>query len=853
MLEVELRKWDDDFRFLRERFQAVLLSIGEGELARLVEGAFSASSETSEPLPPRGVQAISMAFQLLNMAEENRANQARRTRETADGAESEPGTWPYQLRQLRDASFSEAQVRDALRRIHVQPVLTAHPTEAKRPAVLERLREIYLMLVERENPTRTAMERQALRRRLDAAIERLWRTGEILLERPDVESEIGNALHYVSHVFPGVLQLVSERFRESWDLVFPGTDPPPDPKLTFGTWVGGDRDGHPFVTTAVTRFALESLRERTLGVWRDRLRSLAEGLSLSDSIQPAPAILRDSIAACGLAVEHEPWKQWARLMLERLPQYRVPQELAADLQFLSDALREVGADRVARAEIEPLQRLASSYGFHGACLDIRQSSERMQASDTIEVLRMIREWTQAHGYGSIGSFIVSMTHSAQDLLNVYRLAGEAGLAHETAEGPACEIPVVPLFETVDDLEKSGEALAAFLADPMTIRTLRHLQARDGRARPLQEVMIGYSDSNKDGGILASYWYLRKAQIQLARAARAAPVTGGVELRIFHGRGGSIGRGAGPTHIFLESLPFGTLEGEMRVTEQGEVIAQKYANRLTAATHLERLLAGVTRWTLMHGGVHEGMHECDPAVSDPVDPALTGGAEVAEECFEAVANLSRDVYRKLIETEGFLDFFSQATPIDAIEASHIGSRPARRSGQRTIRDLRAIPWVFSWSQARFNLPGWFGVGSAFDRTRRDEPEVWRIITRSARSWTFLSYLLHNVEFSVAAADAGLMVEYSELVEDSGVRARILGAILEEYERTRSMVEALLGPDRERRRPRMLKAIAIRRAALTRLHREQISLLRSWRANRDERTLEALLATVNAIAGGLKTTG
>ena len=222
MLEAQLRKWDDDFRFLRERFQAVLSSIGEGDLARLVEGAFCASSETCEPLPPRGVQAISMAFQLLNMAEENTANQARRMRETAHGAENEPGTWPYQLRQLREASFSEAQVRSALGRIHVQPVLTAHPTEAKRPAVLERLREIYLILVERENPTRTPMEQQALRRRLDAAIERLWRTGEILLERPDVESEIGNALHYVSHVFPGVLQLVSERFRESWDLAFPG-------------------------------------------------------------------------------------------------------------------------------------------------------------------------------------------------------------------------------------------------------------------------------------------------------------------------------------------------------------------------------------------------------------------------------------------------------------------------------------------------------------------------------------------------------------------------------------------------------------------------------------------------------
>jgi phosphoenolpyruvate carboxylase len=877
LLEVELRKWEEDFRFLRECLQNSLRSVGEEDLARLVEDSFSDSQGPSEPLPPRGAQALSMAFQLLNMAEENTANQVRRMRETSSGPASEPGTWPYQLQHLREAGLGHSEIGRALPRIHVQPVLTAHPTEAKRPSVLERLREIYLMLVERENPTRTPMEQHALRRRLEAAIERLWRTGEILRERPDVESEIRNTLHYISHVFPGVLELVSERFRESWEWAFPGAPPPGEPRLTFGSWVGGDRDGHPFVTTAVTRVALESLRERALAALSDRLQDLAHGLSLSQSMQPAPARLREAL---GARVGDEPWRQFAEMMRDRIPRYRGPEELQRDLQLLAESLREIGAQGVAEEEVAPLQRLAACYGFHGASLDIRQSSavyraavEQLlgvaglkgdgfaqwsenrkralldnelesprpfavasaplppEAEESVGVLRLIRDWTERRGFGAIGPLIVSMTRAPSDLLNVYLLAREAGLAIHTPAGLVSEIAVVPLFETIEDLESCGRVLSEFLAHPMTARTLRHLQQRESRSRPLQEVMIGYSDSNKDGGILASHWYLRKAQIELARAAREAAV----ELRVFHGRGGTIGRGAGPTPAFLEALPPGSLQGEVRVTEQGEVIAQKYANRLTAAIHLERLLAGVTRWTLIEERFPQSTAQPDDGV------------------FEATAKFSRDVYRKLIETDGFVEFFSQATPVDAIESSHIGSRPARRTGRRTIQDLRAIPWVFSWSQSRFNLPEWYGVGSAFKQTRSQEPEAWSVLVKSARAWPFLSYLLHNIEFSVAAADPAWMAEYATLVEDRAIRERILAMILEEYELTRRMLDGLLGPDRQRRRPRMLKAIAIRKSALNRLHREQISLLRSWRVSGGEQAFEALLVTVNAIAAGLKTTG
>lgn len=908
LLRLELEKWDCDFRFLLGCFGGVLASIGEPELAQLVEEAFRTPPAPEERLPQRGPQALSVAFQLLNMAEENTVNQVRRMREAVHGPASEPGTWPYHFELLREAGFTDSDVRRVLPRIHVQPVLTAHPTEAKRASVLDRHRELYLMLVERENPRKSPMEQESLRQRIEAGLERLWRTGEIFLERPAVESEVRNTLHYLSNVFPSAIQLLSDRFQQSWLWAFPGTEPPPEPRLTFGSWVGGDRDGHPFVTTDVTRRSLEALRASALAVLRQHLEALAGRLSLSETLQPPPARIIDQISQYLSALSEEgrraverhpgePWRQMVNLMLARLPQeagsgpdsrsYTSAEELEDDLRLLASSLDEVGASRIALADVAPVQRIASTCGFHMAALDIRQNSAfhdaavaqlltiagldgadypewsenrkrellnrelasprpfatattvlPLEADSSVGVLRLVREWTERHGHRGIGSVIVSMAHGASDLLNVYLLAREAGLVRNTPKGLVSEIAVTPLFETIEDLERSGQVLADFLAHPMTMRTLRRLQERDGRARPLQEVMLGYSDSNKDGGILASHWFLRKAQIQLAEVAREA----GVELRFFHGRGGTIGRGAGPTHVFLESIARGTLEGEMRVTEQGEVVSQKYANRLTAAHHLERLLAGVTRWTLVH------------------DREPKRAPHPAEDLFEHLVQSSLDAYHDLIARDGFVEFFSQATPIDAIESSHIGSRPPRRTGRRAIQDLRAIPWVFSWSQARFNLPGWYGVGSAFQRVRSTDPVGWRSLSRAAKDWPFLSYLLHNVEFSVVAADAGIMAEYARLVEDEVVRERILGRIVAEHRLTLEVLCALFGGNLEERRPRLMKAVAIRREALLRLHREQIALLREWRAalarggpEEADYILPRLLVTVNAIAGGLKTTG
>ncbi|MBL8233392.1 MAG: phosphoenolpyruvate carboxylase [Bryobacterales bacterium] len=893
-LQRGFEKWETDLHFLLERFGCVLQSIGEPELASLLQQCFVEGERAPGALPARAAQALSIGFQLLNMVEENTANQMQRLREQSRGPAVTAGAWPHYFLWLRQSGFLPEEIASRLKGAHVQPVLTAHPTEAKRATVLEQHRDIYVLLLEREHGNWSPLEQKALTERFDAVIERLWRTGEIFLERPDVDSEVRNILHYFTTVFPEAVHLLTERFRESWAWAFGALPVPEEPRLSFGTWVGGDRDGHPFVTPEVTATTLDRLGVAARDLLRRYLRQLATQLSLSELLQPPPEMLRSWIdahaAVSGEAGREaiarnreEPWRQMLNLMVLRLNpsapnSYLRAEELEEDLRLISRSLQAAGAERVAKVNVVPVLRIVETFGFHMAALDYRQNSayhdraigqllgvagldgngysnwsfdRRMELLDaelqsprpfagvaadlpdeaaaTVSVLEVIRRHIAQHGPRGIGTLIVSMTRDEADLLNVYLLGREAGLVRHTPDGLISDVAVTPLFETIDDLRRSTEVLASFLDHPITRRTLEHLRRRDGRERPVQDVMIGYSDSNKDGGILASHWCLRTAQRGMSALARQR----GIDLRFFHGRGGTLGRGAGPTHVFLEAQPVGTLHGEMRVTEQGEVISQKYANRVTATNHLERLLAGVSAWSL----VHERRSEEPP--------------HAFEEQFGHIAEWSRETYRALVEEPGFVEFFAQATPIDAIEQNRIGSRPPRRSGERTLKDLRAIPWVFSWSQARFNLPGWYGVGSALERVRRN-PDQWRGLSTSVGDWPYLRYVLHNVEASVMTAHEALMGEYSALVEDPELRERVLGRILDELAKTREALNGLFGDTFQSRRPRLWKTVELRRAALEQLHREQIRLLRQWRGGDDAKLLP-VLETVNAIAGGLKTTG
>ena len=881
-------KWTDDFNEIRGLFSEMLEEEGDADLAAFLRSCFDDACAPRElaALPAEYCQALSIVFQLLDIVEENTANQVRRRAEDPRRQEGEPGLWLYNLSDLRQRGFSEAALRSAMDQTSVEPVLTAHPTEAKRATVLEHHRAIYLLLVESDNRRFTEVEAAIFRRRLKAALERLWRTGEIRSERPEVESEVQGVLHYLRWVFPDVVELLDQRFQHSWSAVF-GTAPPNLPKLAFGSWVGGDRDGHPLVTPEVTARTLVLLRQGALAVARERLRQLGARLSLAESEVPVPEMLCDRIAILSriLGAEvarkaidrnpREPWRQLINLMLARLERvdnadgYASASEWIEDFEVLETSLVEAGARNVAEMDVRPAIAQARVFGFHLATLDIRQNSQyhdramagllraagfakhdfpNWSEAEKLEFLnrelQTLRPFTGPHmnldpeaahvtalfrelrmhlstkGPEGLGPVIVSMTRGVADLLVVYLLAREGGLLVETEGGLACELAVAPLFETIRDLENSAGILDKFLSHPVSIR------------RPVNDVvvMLGYSDSNKDGGVLCSQWSLHQAERELTAVAKKH----NTRLTFFHGRGGTVGRGAGPTHVFLEALPQGSLTGKMRVTEQGEVIAQKYANRVTATFQLERLLAGVTRTTLLHS----------------VRPQ--GDTHELESIWPRVVEISFKTYRKLVETDGFVTFFRQATPIDAIEQTQLGSRPSHRSGAGTLDDLRAIPWVFSWSQARFHLPGWYGVGTALDWLRRERIDDWKQLREQVRVWPFLSYLLHNAEASLMMAHPGLMRLYASLVEDEALSARLFETIFEEYKLSESVIEELLG-NSATRRSRLALAVRLRRGALDQLHQEQVRLLRAWRREPKEDTLTALLLTVNAIGMGQKMTG
>jgi phosphoenolpyruvate carboxylase len=925
-----IAKIDTDIQFLIGRLGAVLTTLGETEAAGLLPWKPGVTDEQADALADAAVtadtpaveQAYSIAFQLLNMVEECAAGRTRRLREIADQASDNAGTWAYYLRRLKRDGLTAEQIAEALPTVRVEPVLTAHPTESKRPAVLAQHRTLNGLLESLDSTDQSPAERSRLAEKLTVALERLWRSGEILLEKPEVATERTGIMFHLRDVFPRAVALLDQNFAEAWQ----GAEFPAKlleshsawPRPRFGTWVGGDRDGHPFVTSTVTQETLGELRRSAFLVIDRDLRYLAASLPLSVLVQPVPVDFQakiDEMAALldphrAAAIRHqlpdEPWQQYALFMRERLPldenrddnakiverpwSYRYAEQLDADLAILHESLKAIEAGRLSRSTVWPVRRTLDVFGFHLAALDIRQNSsfhdramdqilaaagledskfsewseERRvdfltkelcgprpfhfsdsrigpEADAVLDCYRVVRKHLNDYGYEGIGALIVSMTRSLSDLLAVYVLAREAGLTRWENGHLVCDLPVVPLFETQDDLERSAGLMRDFLAHPVTLPSLRYQQtlrrsmpARTA-ARPVQQVMIGYSDSNKDCGILSSQWALYKAQRELTQTGNDA----GVQIRFFHGRGGTISRGAGPTHRFLDALPAGTIQGDFRLTEQGETIAQKYANLPTAAFNLELMLAGVA------------------AVSIEQSCGRSSLRPASDEMWETLAHASTKAYTDFVHADGFTDFYSFATPIDALEVTRIGSRPARRTGRRTLADLRAIPWVFSWNQSRYYLPGWYGVGSGLEALATGNPEMFAEIRDKPRARPLLYYVLTNVETNLASADLGIMAAYADLVPDAALRDKFFNLITTEFEKTRAMLDDLFQGKVEKRRPRMLNTLQRRAEALSVLHRRQIALLRAWRgASSPEESAELLprvLLSINAIASGLRTTG
>jgi len=896
----DFTKVEQDIQFLIHCFHDVLEENGEHDLVAALPWMEVPNSEQKQQVDTVGVtQAYSIAFQLLNIAEENAVVQYRRLLEKEQISERFSGLWSQNLHAFKEQGVSDEVIASELAQVRVEPVLTAHPTEAKRYTVLEQHRHLYLLMVRRENQMWTPNENQAISNEIKTALDRLWRTGEIYLDKPDVASEIRNTLYYLRHMFPQVVELVDQRLVQNWiDAGFDGerlTHPDNYPQVYFGTWVGGDRDGHPLVTADTTAQTLQELRSNALDLIREKLIHLAQKLSLSRFSQTIPDTFAQQINETAVQLgeagqaaldrnPQEPWRQFVNLMLVRLAEREQVSEIYADASMLEDDLKmlhnsliEIGAHRLATADVLPVIRIVQTFGFHLATLDIRQNSafhdralsqlltiagiqdsdisnwdkdKRLQllnqelniprpftlpdvkleaeAEAVVDVYRVVKDYIQLYGVRGLGSLIVSMTRDVTDLLVVYVLAREAGLLINSEHGMVCQLPVVPLFETIDDLERSSDILSEFLSHPLTMRSLKYQQERDGLDKPVQQVMIGYSDSNKDGGIMASMWKLYEAQRQLTDVGKEH----GVRVRFFHGRGGSISRGGGPTHRFLRALPAKALDGDLRLTEQGEVIARKYANKETAVRNLEQLLSNSLRASIRK-------HDSKPHPLGRIMPHLT--------------DISRQKYHDLISQDGFIPFYRQATPIDVIESSRIGSRPARRTGKHTLADLRAIPWVFSWSQARFLLSGWYGVGTALQTLKADDPNVFDELRDTVFDWSQFHHIISSVASNVMLTDTDIMQEYAALVDDDSLRQHMMQLIHEELEHTWDVLEQFYGGSLWDQRPNVAQVVLMRQKPLRDLHTQQIKLLRAWRDQPSDKGLTELLLTVNAIANGLGTTG
>lgn len=880
-----------DMGFLTQRFKNVLSNLGEDIVVENLEKkANSPGVSLPEADESKHIQALSIYLQLMNLVEENAAVQFRRKIIDHNGPESIRGSWSETFQRLQNEGFDESTLIDILKTTKITPVLTAHPTEAKRISVLEIHRDLYLKLVQLENTSFSKAEIKVIEKEIETLIERWWRTGEVYLEKPTIQSERNNVMHYFTKVFPKALAKHDEQLKNSWiDAGLASTpmqDPDNFPILNFGSWVGGDRDGHPYVSAEITAETLSLHRNAALELIEKQIRELAAKISFSGIRNTTPSFFEEEILAMEKSLgeegtqaiqrnSFEPWRQYINLILVKL-RYTKTQDLTkgfTDVNELRDKLKimrksliSIGAQSIMDSLLFPIERQLQCFGFHLAKLDIRQNStfhdkalEQMiahafpqeelysnwshekkteflnrelkinrpfgvtgtnfgeEADKVLNCYRVVKKHSDTFGKDGIGSFIVSMTRGLNDLLTVYIFMREVGIAFG-------DFQVVPLFETIDDLQASTEIMEAYLSHPI----------HKNQEITVQEVMLGYSDSNKDGGIIASRWNIHQTEQALSEVANKH----GIRFKYFHGIGGTISRGGGKYHRFLESMPVGSLTGEIKLTVQGETIAQQFANLLNAVYNLEMLVSGTV---LQSAKARKG---------EQLDKQKIEAAE-------KLASIAQKEYKKLIEQPEFIKFYSEATPIDVLELSKIGSRPARRTGTRSLADLRAIPWVFSWTQSRFNITGWFGMGKALNTLRIDKPEYYKLLQHNHNTWPFLRYVLIQLETNVLNANENWMNEYSSLVNDQEARDKIKQLIMQDYKLCLDELELIFELPRKNRRASLIDTLDRRTLAVNTLHRFQINNLKKWRSGQaegnEQEIIKTLLQITTGLANGLKNTG
>jgi phosphoenolpyruvate carboxylase len=847
------------------------------------------------------LQAIGIWFQLLSIAEENVAMRSRRMLETVGGPDQLPGSLAQTLRETASAGIDGRTVAASLAAVDVRPTLTAHPTEAKRVTVLEIHRRIYRRLVDLEQTRWTPYERERLVTALRAEIELLWLTGELRLERPTVDQEIAWGLHFFKEVLFDTVPKLLERTEAAFARHYPETPLRVPALFKFSSWIGGDRDGNPNVTAATTREALDQGRALALTRLRGRLRDLVRMLSISGNIATLPdtfaSRLNTVLAASGAAEEiearnpNEPFRCYFVAIEQRLAAkqdgaakgskvrpYRSPRDLAEDILAAEQALETMKAGAIARTLVRPLRWEVEVFGFRTVSLDLRQNSTVMnrtlaelwtgkrrrapepgtaawskmlrdelrrpmsrlpsltglsqEARDTMKLLRLVREVHDTGDREAISCFILSMTHSADDILAVYVLAKYAGLTTDKDGTDAVVMPIVPLFETIEDLRAAVPVLQDLFAVPLVRRSIREQGG-------VQEIMLGYSDSNKDGGFLCATWELIKAQKVILGAMQDL----GVGVRFFHGRGGSISRGGAPTGRAIAAQPPGSVGGRMRLTEQGEVVSSKYANLGTSIYQAELLTASVVRHTLA-----------------PRDRGSDAERPDFAEALEALSGTSQAAYRRLIEHPGMLDYFHAASPVNELALLRIGSRPARRFGAKGITDLRAIPWVFAWSQNRHLITGWYGLGSALDSFLRIRGKSGEALLREMFEHSpVFRLMIDETEKVLWLADMGVARAYASLVPDQQAAAEILGSIEAEHALSTAHVLRITGGKVPAERfPGYRRHLERRLPLITQANHWQVEFLRRFRDTGEDRrgkpgVLVPLLLSMTNIAAGLGWTG
>ena len=839
------------------------------------------------------IRAFAWISLLANTVEDVHLEQRRRSRLSANSTHDE-GTIAGVLGHALATGVEGTEVARVLRELAVSPVLTAHPTEVRRKTVLDALGRIADLLDARGRLDPVAPEREDIEAQLQLEVLLLWQTALLRLSKLRVRDEINESLRYyrasLFEVVPAIERDLDREFTRRWTTPYQL-----GPVVAMGSWIGGDRDGNPFVNADVLHEATTEQATTALGHHLISVHRLSVELSLSSRLVEPTCEL---VALAERSADHspfradEPYRRALRGMYGRLHAFagrllaEVPgppphtvlepygsiDELVDDLDVVSDSLRSHGSGALAEAHVMPVRRSVAIFGAHLCALDARQNSAvheqviaelvavatgadylALDEPERVKLLtaelrsaRLLRTpWASygdltrselavvdeigravaSHGPRIVPHYVISKAESVSDVLEVAVLLKESGLLVPGDE-PSTTLDIVPLFETIEDLRRAPETLAALLANPV-YRSL--LAARGDR----QEVMIGYSDSNKDGGYLTSTWSLYQAQIELVRVARAA----GTRLRLFHGRGGSVGRGGGPAYQAILAQPSGSVDGALRITEQGEIVAARYSHPAAARRNLETLVAATIAASL--------------SSRDPIGYDDRFGATMAD-----LSRVAMRAYRALVyDDDRFVEFFRSITPIAEIAWLNIGSRPASRTASNRIEDLRAIPWVFGWAQCRLSLPAWYGVGTAFDTLAEGVADAESLLQSMYSQWPFFRSIVENMGMVLAKTDVSIGRRYATLVDDVELRERVMDAIEAEHARTLRWHATITGStDLLAGNPGLARSVANRFPYLDPLHVLQVEMLRRYRAGDAEPLVaRALELTINAIATGLRNSG